>query len=202
MLAGKYTPPEIREIANTAWGYRTRHGTPFGRRTIFSIFSNPFYHGVFEYPRGSDAWHTGRHTPMVSEQEFDTVRHLLSRSRRMPRNRRLFALTGLIRCGGCNSAVTAEEKPQLICSRCRFKFAHRSKEICPWCKLPIAEMKNPRELHYTYYHCTKSLNPACPERGIERKVLERQVIETLAAIRLPALHELWLNRTLGRLARS
>jgi hypothetical protein len=30
----------------------------------------------------------------VSEQEFDAVRRLLSRSKRMPRNWRVFALTG------------------------------------------------------------------------------------------------------------
>jgi site-specific DNA recombinase len=156
MLTGKYTPAEVREIANTAWGFKTIHGNPLGRSTIYSIFSNPFYHGVYEYPKGSDAWHTGRHTPVVTEKEFDTVQQLLSRSKSMPKNRKVFAFTGLIRCGGCESAVTAEEKHQLICSQCRFKFAHRSKENCPWCKLPISDIRHEKstriELHLLPLH--------------------------------------------------
>ena len=67
---------------------------------------------------GSGAGHDGppEHLARMTEQEFDAVQRLLIRSKRMPRNRRVFALTGLIRCGGCGSAVTAEEKHQLICS--------------------------------------------------------------------------------------
>jgi DNA invertase Pin-like site-specific DNA recombinase len=145
MLAGKHTPAEVREVANTAWGYRTDRDNPLGRNTIYRMFSNPFYHGVYEYPRGSDTWHVGRHTPMVTEQEFDTVQRLLSGSKQMPRNRKIFAFSGLIRCGGCGGAVTAEEKHQLICPGCKFKFAYRPRETCPSCNLPIAEMKNPSE---------------------------------------------------------
>src|SRR5207248_579600 len=96
MLAGNHTPAEIREIVNTAWKYRTQNGNPMSPNTIYSIFSNPFYHGVYEYPRGSDTWHT----PMVTEEEFDTVQRLLSRAKQMPKNRKVFAFTGLIRCGG------------------------------------------------------------------------------------------------------
>src|ERR1035438_9835531 len=167
MLTGKHTPAEIRGIANTAWGYRTGRGNPLARNTIYSIFTNPFYHGVYEYPKGSDTWHTGRHTPMVTEQEFDTVQRLLSRSKIMARNRKTFAFTGLIHCGGCGGAVTAEEKHQLICCQCRFKFAYQSREGCPRCKTRIIEMKNPLKLHYTYYHCTKARNPDCAERSIK-----------------------------------
>jgi hypothetical protein len=200
MLTGKHTPAEIRQIANTAWGFKTIKGTPLGRSTIYSIFGNPCYHGVFEYPKGTDAWYTGRHTPMVTEEEFNTVQRLLSRAKKLPRNRKVFAFTPLMRCGGCDSPVTAEDKHQLICSRCRLKFAHRSKEACPGCKLLIAKMNSPRQLHYTYYHCTKSGNPDCTERGIERRELERQVVCNLATIRLPSLHELWLNRATARLS--
>lgn len=202
MLSGKHTPAEIRNIANTAWGFRTGRGKPMARTTIYNLFSNPFYYGVYEYPKGSDAWHTGRHKPMITKHEFEFVQRQLSRSRKVPKNRKLFALTGLIRCGSCDSAVTAEEKYQLICSACRHKFAHRHKEVCPACKLPIAEMKSPIERHYVYYHCTRSQNPACIERGIERKDLEQQIIQTLASVGLPLLYELWLNRMSARLSKS
>ncbi|MFA6554123.1 MAG: recombinase family protein [Candidatus Paceibacterota bacterium] len=200
MLTGKYTPPEIREIANTAWRYTTNHGNPLGRSTIYNIFSNPFYHGTYEYPRGSDNWHTGRHTPMITEEEFDTVQHILSRSRHMPRNRKVFAFTGIIRCGGCQGAVTAEEKHQIICPVCKLKFAYRSKEQCPRCQTAIANMVKPVHLTYTYYHCTKSSNPACTELGVERKELERQIIRHLEGVHLPDFHNHWVNTCFGRLS--
>jgi hypothetical protein len=63
-------------------------------------------------------------------------------------------------------------------------------------------MKNPLKLHYTYYHCTRSQNPTCAQRGIERKELEKQVIQSLGTIRLPLLHELWLDRSFARLCGS
>jgi len=202
MLTGNHTPAEIRMIANTAWGYKTARGNPLGRNTIYGIFSNSFYHGIYEFPRRSGTWHTGRHTPMVTEEEFDAVRQLLAISRKMPRNRKVFAFTDLIRCGNCASAVTAEEKHQLICSQCRFKFAYRSKETCPRCKTPIAGMENPIHLAYTYYHCTKSGNPTCNEGSIRIEKLETQLCRILEKIRLPIQHELWLNRCFGRLYRS
>jgi DNA invertase Pin-like site-specific DNA recombinase len=80
VLTGNHTPAEVRQIANTAWGYRTDLGNHLGRKTIYNIFANPFYHGTYEYPRGSGAWHTGRHTPMVTKGEFDAVQQILSRS--------------------------------------------------------------------------------------------------------------------------
>jgi len=202
MLTGNHTPAEIREIANTAWGFKTHRGNPLGRSTIYNIFSNPFYHGTYEYPKGSDTWHTGRHTSMVSEEEFDAVQNLLSRSRHMPRNRKMFAFTGLIQCGGCHGTVTAEEKHQLICSVCKLKFAHRSKERCPRCKTPIRDMANPIRLAYTYYHCSKSSNPVCVERGIERKELEVQMLHCLARLRLPDFHNRWINSYFVRLQKN
>jgi DNA invertase Pin-like site-specific DNA recombinase len=199
MLTGNYTPSEIRGIANAVWGFKTNRGNPLGRSTIYSIFSNSFYHGIYEYPRGSDVWHTGRHTPMITEEEFDAVQNILSRSRYMPRNRKVFAFTGLIRCGGCEGAVTAEEKRQIICAVCKLKFSHGSKECCPKCKTPIKDMVSPRRLTYTYYHCTKSSNPACTERGVERKELECQMIRHLERVGLPDFHRHWLNTSFGRL---
>lgn len=122
---------------------------------------------------------------MITEEEFDKVQDLLVRSRTMPRNRRGFAFTGLIRCGSCGSAVTAEEKHQLVCPGCKLKFAHRSRDVCPGCKTRIADMENPRKLSHSYYHCTKSQNPACPERGIKREDLEKQFMTELEKVQLP-----------------
>jgi site-specific DNA recombinase len=96
MLTGKRTPAEIRGIATTVLGLKTTHG-PIGRTTLYNLFSKPFYHGSYEYPKASGNWHAGRHTPMVTKEEFDAVQRLLSRSKHMSQSRHVFAFTGLIR---------------------------------------------------------------------------------------------------------
>ena len=198
MLTGNHTPAEIRSIATTVFGLKTTHG-PIGRTTLYNLLSNPFYHGSYEYPKGSGTWHIGRHIPMVTKEEFDAVQRLLSRSKQMPQSRHVFAFTGLIRCGGCGGAVTAEEKHQVICPECRLKFAHRCRTLCPKCRFPVSEMPKARFLRYAYYHCARSVNPECKERAIEQGALEKQVVHHLRTIKLPDLHRFWTNRCVGRL---
>src|ERR1035437_3960170 len=47
MLTGNHTPAEIREIANTAWGFRTKRGNPLGRSTIYGS-SEKYLPGVMK----------------------------------------------------------------------------------------------------------------------------------------------------------
>ncbi len=129
MLTGLYTPPKIVEIANQEWGFRTRitrkmGGKPLARSGIYKIFTKPFYYGWFEYPTGSGQLYQGKHEPMITAAEYDRVQMLLGRNGNpRPQSNHEFAFTGLIRCGDCGRAVTAEEKYQVICGGCRFKFA-------------------------------------------------------------------------------
>jgi site-specific DNA recombinase len=56
MLTGRYTSPQIVEMANTKWGFRTRStrkmgGKPLCRSAIYQLFTKPFYYGWFEYLR-------------------------------------------------------------------------------------------------------------------------------------------------------
>jgi hypothetical protein len=53
--------------------------------------------------------------------------------------------------------------------------------------------ENPVRLAYTYYHCSKSSNPSCVERGIERRELELQLLRCLECVRLPDFHDHWIN---------
>lgn len=95
--------------------------------------------------------------------------------------------------------VTAEEKHQLICGNCRFKFAHRNRDACPRCKTPIDKMANPVFLHYTYYHCTKSQNPDCDEKSISAGELERQIADHLARIQISGRFKTWAIKYLHEL---
>lgn len=204
MLTGAWTPPKILKIATEEWGLRTRPGKPLSRSGIYRIFTSPFYAGSFEYPVGSGHWFKGNHQPMISVAEHDRVQALLGSKGRPRAVSRTFAYTGLIRCGTCGAMVTAEEKHQLICARCHYKFAYRGKECCPSCATPIKKMLNaksrrrPTILRYLYYHCTKRKDPACPERVLREEDLERQLADYLEKVEVSERFEQWVLKRLRR----
>jgi DNA invertase Pin-like site-specific DNA recombinase len=202
MLTGLYTPPQIAKIANEQWGFRTRStrkqaGVPLCRSAIYRIFTRPFYYGEFEFPQGSGQWYRGKHPPLITEAEYDQVQQYLGRKGNpRPRTHGVFPFTGLIRCGECEGMVTAEEKHQVICANCRFKFANRRRDACPRCETPIQAMANPRFLRYTYYHCGKSKNPACSQKSVSRTELEKQITDYLARIQISAKFKAWATKYL------
>ena len=197
MLSGQHSPPKILEIATREWGLRTRQtrlqgNRPFARSAIYKIFTHPFYYGRFEYPKGSGQWYQGKHDPMVSDIEYDRVQVLLGRKGNpRPRSIHHFPYTGLIRCGECNRAVTAEEKNQVICSQCKFKFANRRRNACPRCRISITNMVNPLFLHYTYYHCSRSQRPSCRQKSVTGQELERQINEQLGRVTISKQFRDW-----------
>ena len=205
MLTGLYTPPRILERANTEWGFRTRTtrkqgGQPLTRSAIYKIFAKPVYYGWFEYPHGSGQWYQGKHEPMITEAEYDRVQTLLGRNgNTRPQLSLQFAFTGLIRCGDCSRTVTAEEKHQVMCGHCRFKFAYRQCNACPQCKTPVENMVNPLFLHYTYYHCSRSKRPVCRQKCVSGSELEKQIIEYLASIQISKKFKEWAVKYLHEL---
>ena len=136
LLTGNYTVLQILKIMNEDWEYRTnKHrsmgGNSLAKSSLYTIFTNTFYYGQFEYPVGTGKWYEGKHKPMITREEYDRAQAILG-ARGKPRpKRREFAFTGMIRCGECNAMITAEEKINRFGSR------------------------------YTYYHCTKRLNKKC-----------------------------------------
>jgi site-specific DNA recombinase len=205
MLTGLHTPPKILETANTKWGFRTRPtrrmgGKPLARSGIYQIFTKPFYYGRFEYPAGSGQWYQGKHEPMITEAEYDRVQILLGRNGNpRPQSHPEFAFTGLIRCGECDRMVTAEEKHQIMCSTCKFKFAYRNRDACPRCETPIEKMVNPLFLHYTYYHCSKSRRPACQQKCVTMQEMEIQINGRLAWITISKKFKDWAIKHLHEL---
>ena len=205
MLTGLHTPPKILETANTQWGFRTRPtrrmgGKPLTRSAIYQFFTKPFYYGRFEYPIGSGQWYQGKHEPMITEAEYDRVQTLLGRKGNpRPQSHHAFAFTGLIRCGECDRMVTAEEKHQVMCSNCKFKFAYRGRDACPRCETLIEKMVNPLFLHYTYYHCSKSRRPICQQKCVTGKEMENQINGRLAWITISKKFKDWAVKHLHEL---
>lgn len=158
MLTGGYSAGRILEIITDEWGFRTPKrpnsgDKPLAYSGIYRLFKNPFYYGWFQH---GGTLHQGKHQPMITEEQFWQVQHLLGRKGRARPKEKLFAYTGLMRCGECGSMITAEEKYK----------------------------KSPRDgllRHYVYYHCTRKrkLHPACRQPSIEVKELEKQIRHVL-----------------------
>jgi DNA invertase Pin-like site-specific DNA recombinase len=160
MLTGAYTPPKIVAIANEQWGLKTRKrprsgDKPLSRSGIYRTLTNPFYFGWFEH---NGQLYQGKHPPLVTEQEFWQVQHLLGRKGRQRPKTKNLAFTGMIRCGECGAMVTAEE-------RWRYNKSDGGSR------------------HYVYYHCTKrKTGIKCSQSCIEVKDLERQIDTVLQSI--------------------
>jgi site-specific DNA recombinase len=174
LLTGNYTVLQILRIVNEDWGYRTnKHrsmgGNELARSSLYTIFTNTFYYGEFEYPVGSGKWYEGKHEPMITREEYDRAQAILG-TRGKPRpKKREFAFTGMIRCGECGAMVTAEEKVK------------------------------PSGLRYIYYHCTKRLNKKCGQRSLELKDFEEQVDYLLSRIEIPESFKDWAIKYLNEL---
>jgi hypothetical protein len=164
------------------------------------MFTKTFYHGRFEFPKGSGKYYEGKHEAMVSEAEFRRVQELLHRNNSLrPQKHDQFAFTGLIRCGECNRMITAEEKLQVICGNCRLKFASRNRSVCPECSTQIEAMVNPVFLRYTYYHCSKSRRPSCRQKCITSQQLDAQIERFLSRISISKAMKQWALKYLHEL---
>jgi site-specific DNA recombinase len=158
MLTGAYAPRQLCVMARDEWGFRTikrrRSGDhPMALSAVYKILTNPFYAGILVW---KDTTYPGKHEPMVSVQEFDTVQELLGRPGRPRPQSKTFAFTGLLRCGECGLAVTAEDHTNRFGS------------------------------HYTYYRCTKKKwTIRCSQRYIEVRALERQIAQFLERLHVP-----------------
>jgi len=116
MLTGKYSIPKILDIANNEWGLRTRKtrhrgNAPVNKSTMYDIFTNIFYTGLFMY-RGETI--NGKHPPMITIDDFDKVQLILGKNGKPRAKMHSFAYTGTMLCGECGSAITACEKTKLI----------------------------------------------------------------------------------------
>lgn len=205
-LSGEHSVRKLhKETAH--WGLKTRQsrkqgGKPLVLAHIYRILTEPFYAGYFwatNPDTGERELVKGAHEPMITMEQFDLVQAKLGRKGKpRPRSNRFFPYTGKIECGECGSMVTAEEKHQMVCSKCRYKFASHNKEECPKCKTKIEDMKSPKRAHYIYYHCTKRKNPACKQKTMRVELLEGLIDQALAQFQLSDGFTQWALEELAK----
>ena len=165
MLTGQYTAPQVRKIANDEWGLRGRNGKKISNSSIYNLLTRTFYYGEFEYPVRSGVIYQGSHKPMITRDEHERIQILLGRKSTVRLKKHQLAYRGPMICGECGAMITGEEKTK--------------------------HQKNGNVHNYTYYHCTKRKDPDCTQKGIEEKVLEKQIAVELAKITIPADFKDW-----------
>lgn len=202
---------EIHASAKDEWRFRTRQrkrigGKPLSISMIYAILNNPFYISKFEYPLGSGNWYKGKHEKAVSEELFDEVQIKLGHRSKYKLLHHEYAYTSLMRCGYCNSGIVGEEKNQIICSSCKCKFSvtKKNKDTCANCGTRIENMAKPTILHYVYYRCgrKKKIAPACSQKGLEVRKLEKLIDQKLSEIDISPLFMNWALRQIRKMDES
>ena len=119
--------------------FRTKYGKLLSLSNIYLILRNPFYYGEFEYPKKSNQWYQGKHTPIINKELFDKVQEVLNENFIPKVESREFAFTKMIKCGYCGCGITAEEKVKAL------KDGGFNKHIYYFCTNGKGqECKNPR----------------------------------------------------------
>lgn len=144
MLTGCYSPRQILDMATDQWGFRTKRrkrtgGRPLSLSSLYEIFTNAFYAGTIT--RHGETY-PGKHAPMVTLDEFDRVQAILGRPRLARPQVRTFAFTGLMRCGGCGCAITAEEHVKPSGLRFVYYRCTRRKVRCTQPPIPLRELEH------------------------------------------------------------
>ena len=165
ILSKRCTVQSIYELANDL-GLKTHNNKRLTETQCHAMFRNPFYYGCFNWNGG---FYQGKHDPMISKQQFDEVQAILDGRSFTCAQKHVFAFTGLIRCGECGAAITAENKTK--------------------------HQKNGNVHHYTYYRCTKRIKK-CSQKPIRVEDLEEQIANDLGKIAIPTSFHLWAIKQL------
>jgi hypothetical protein len=135
--------------------FKTRGNKALTLSGIYRILQNPFYYGVYEYPKESGSWYQGKHKPIINKDLFDKVQEQLKRDQ-IVRESKEFAFTKLITCSLCGSGITAEEK--------------------------YKQLRDGTTAKYVYYGCTRGRDRHCKNTYIREEELIVELIKILDQI--------------------
>jgi DNA invertase Pin-like site-specific DNA recombinase len=133
-------------------GATTRKGKKISLSQIYLMLKNPFYYGVFEYPKKSGIWYDASHEPLTTKKLFDEVQKQLVAPQKVKWGSKSFPFRRFLTCYTCGSSIVGEEK-----------FKQR-----------IDGGKN----RHVYYHCSRMVDITCKEPYLS----ESKLIEQLLAI--------------------
>ncbi len=127
---------------------------------IYRILDNPFYYGVFEHPKKSGNWYTGKHEPIIIQELFEKAKVQLKRDQIVRENHE-FSFTKLFTCGYCGSGISAEEK--------------------------YKQLKDGTHARYVYYSCSRARDRNCKNKYIREEELITELLKILDKVNINEL---------------
>lgn len=165
-------PIEVWRLAHDVLRLKTPMGKIIGRSTFYNMLTNPFYYGEYEWPKKNGKWYKGKHRPLITQEEFDTVQKIMGNKGRPVRRTHHYWFTGLGRCGECGYGITGSTKIK------HYKTTNRTAT-------------------YTFCHCTKkSKDIKCDQEPVNIKNFEAQIVEILGKLTPPQGFVDWAKKWL------
>jgi DNA invertase Pin-like site-specific DNA recombinase len=140
--------------------FHTRGNKPLTLAGVYRVLDQPFYYGMYEYPRKSGQWYHGKHKPIITKELFEKATAQLKRDNIVRENKE-FAFTKLFTCGLCGSGISAEEK---------FK-----------------QRKDGTAARYVYYGCTRGKDRNCKNLYIREEELIQQLLAIIDRVSINEL---------------
>jgi len=140
--------------------FYTRGNKPLTLSGIYRILDNTFYYGIFEHPRESGNWYTGKHEPIITKDLFEKAQSQLKRDKIVRKNHE-FSFTKLFSCGYCGSGISAEEK--------------------------YKQLKDGTHARYIYYSCSRARDRNCKNKYIREEDLIKELLKILDQININEL---------------
>jgi site-specific DNA recombinase len=113
---GNYSLQQLTEMAASAGLTHPRSGRRLSKSEIHRALHNPIYYGDFNW---NGRYYIGKHQPLISRDLFEKIQDVFGRSNRPKRTKRDFPFNGLLTCGLCGCAMTAEiKKGQYVYYHC------------------------------------------------------------------------------------
>jgi site-specific DNA recombinase len=104
---GNYSLDDLRhKIAREGLAYGARR-SPMPKSSLEHILKNPIYYGDFAW---KGVMYHGQHEPIVSRGLWEAAQAVFGNKWKSKSKKHEFAFTGLIECGTCGCAITAEIK--------------------------------------------------------------------------------------------
>ena len=110
VTTGEYSLKVLTKKAVAAGLTNRTGGGALARSRIHQVLQNPIYHGEF-YWLGQ--LHRGLHKPIISRDLYDRVQAVFAAANHPRHTKRRHAFAGLVTCGRCVCAFTAEIKKGL-----------------------------------------------------------------------------------------
>ncbi len=162
-----YSGRDLRDHLKHDKNLRKLTGKKIPLSMIYSTLKNTFYYGEFEYPRGSGKWYKGAHEPIIEKWLFDKVQKKLITSKKAKWGSIFFLFKHAFKCAYCGANFVGEQK--------------------------VKRLKSGTKRTYTYYRCSRQIDPNCEEPYVNENELIGELINYVGLIENKRDSNLYLN---------